>query len=94
MVVNAYLMRGEFDDRLQWPFLAQITVELKMKQVVNTYYTRSFVFLGGPESERVITSKRNKSYCGFADLITFEELEHFFIEKGCLHVRISEVKLL
>ena len=96
MVVSAYLMRGEFDDQLQWPFLAQITVELKMKQAANRYYTRNFMFLGGPESERVIASEleRSKSYCGFADFMTFEELECFFIENSCLHIRISKVKLL
>ena len=93
MVANTYLMRGEFDDHLQWPFLAQITVELKMKQFSNRYYTRNFVFLGGPESKRVVTSERNTSYCGFADFMMFEELEQFFIENNRFHIRISEVKI-
>lgn len=94
MVVNAYLMRGEFDDNLHWPFLAQITVKLKIKHVSNRYYSRIIIFLGGPESEQVITSGRSPSYCGLADFITFEELECFIIENSCLHIRISKVELL
>ena len=61
MVINVCLMRGKFYDKLHWPFLAQITVEFKMKQGVNQYYSRSVIFLGGPKSERVITSERSPS---------------------------------
>ena len=90
MVIKVCLMRGEFDDNPYWPFLAQIDLKL---QCGNNSYFRSVVFLGGPESKRVTTGERSECYCGLADFITFEELELCFVENGCFHIRISEVKL-
>ena len=92
IVINAYLMRGEFDDHLQWPFLGEITVQLKKQQFDDAHYTKTFTFTGGPESKRVLMSERNESYCGFADFILVKLLERNCIKNSCLHIRISDVK--
>lgn len=94
VAINAYLMRGEFDSHLKWPFMAKVQVSLKNQWESNLSYAKCITFSGGPESERVTYEKRNWKSCDIADFISVEQLELKYIENSHLRITVYNVFLL
>ena len=85
MSVFVYLMQGEFDDQLQWPFQGSITIQLLNQR-------------GGEEEgeclvrklelmECVRVEKRQRSDCGYGCLqfASHRELKHSYLKNNCLN---------
>ena len=94
IAIKACLMRGEFDDHLQWPFMADIPVSLQNQRESRICYRKCIKFSGGPESERVCFQKRNSFSCGIANFMSIEQLEFKYIKNSCLHITVSNVFLV
>ena len=86
--VFLYLMRGEFDDRLKWPFRGNIIIKLhdQERQELHTKiisYTSASDICAG----RVIG--RESSGWGFTKFIKHTELVHKYVNNDCLCFRVS-----
>ena len=94
--VFAYLMVGQYDSWLQWPFKGSITIQL-LNQARDEYHQAVVVeFKNAPEKacERVMCGY--KSTCGFgkAKFIRLEDLDYNkkdtnYLKEDCLYFRVS-----
>ena len=62
ITVAVYLMKGEFDDQLEWPFKGDITIRLLSQQEEGGYYSRTIYQVKG---ERSRASLAEKYICGW-----------------------------
>ena len=61
--VFAYLMKGDHDDTLTWPFTGSVTVELLNQLVDKNHYKNTITFPADQEvSKRVVDRKRGKGW--------------------------------
>ncbi len=93
-----YLMRGEYDDQLEFPFKGTITFELLNQLEDNIHHSKSYTHDGKQEtSNRVIDSDRSQNAAGVHAFIPHENLGHNIIENckcqylkdDCLVFRVS-----
>ena len=95
--VFAYLMAGQYDSWLQWPFKGALTIQL-LNQVCDEHHQAIVVeFKNAPEKacERVMCGF--KSSCGFgkAKFIQLEDLDYGtgketnYLMEDCLYFRVS-----
>ena len=93
--VFAYLMRGMFDEHLEWPLLCDITIEL-LKE--NEGHCKTVIPFGNSEDDdafRVTEGARAESGWGTLMFISHAELyRHYddFINNDCIRFQITEVK--
>ena len=86
--VYVHLMKGEFDDHLEWPFRGVIAVQLLG---VHTHHTKNVIFNASTPDEyavRVTKEGRANQGWGYSDFIPHTEVTEF-IRNDCLHFRIS-----
>ena len=88
--VGVYLMKGEFDDQLEWPFLGYITIRL-LSQEDEEYYERKIPFTGTEPSydnvaRRVTTKGRERAETGCAifKFISHVDLKPKYLKHDCL----------
>ena len=88
--VGVYLMKGEFDDQLEWPFLGYITIRL-LSQEDEEYYERKIPFTGTEPSydnvaRRVLTKERERAETGCAifKFISHADLKPKYLKHDCL----------
>ena len=89
----AYLMKGEYDDSLNWPFSADITIELLNWREDQNHMKFSFRF---PEEQgaRVSQGVRGGAW-GYVSLVTHsslscEQLQNTnYVENDCLRFRVT-----
>ena len=62
ITVAVYLIKGEFDDQLEWPFRGDITIQLLNQQEDSGHYTRT-IFQA--KAERSKASMGEKYICGW-----------------------------
>ena len=62
ITVTIYLIKGEFDDQLEWPFRGDITIQLLNQQEDSGHYTRT-IFQA--KAERSKASMGEKYICGW-----------------------------
>ena len=98
--VFAYLMRGEFDDHLKWPFRGHVTLAM-LNQLENSNHIRKTIrFTETTESEcRVTTGERAPSGCGYHIFIAHSDLNYKpakncqYLKHDCLRFQIVKVEL-
>ena len=95
--VYVYLMKGEYDDRLRWPFCANITLQIMNQRSDQHHHTRDIPFNGevaADVSQRVVSGERSSAgglgFCEFMphNSIGFNKL---YIKSNCLKLRLSKI---
>ena len=94
--VYAYLMRGENDDHLPWPFTGTITVELLNQLEDDNHYSDDTTLLPNHKaSQRVVNEERASSGSGFSSYIRHSDLSYNaakhcqYLKDDCLYFRIK-----
>ena len=100
--VYAYLMRGEFDDRLKWPFQGQITIAMLNQLEDNNHTTFTIRFANTTNSKaisRVTCGERAPSGTGYPMAVAHTDLNYKpakncqYLKFNCLRFRIISVQL-
>ena len=96
--VRIRIMRGEFDDRLKWPFRGDITVELISQEKDGDHHVKSLPFrdASADTSSRVVGQKREmaKHGWGFSQFIPHTELRPKYLKNDCIKLRIKKILLV
>ena len=96
--VFVYLMRGEFDDDLKWPFSGEITVQLKATNPHEPQHFEVFVLDADDCSDEVVckpTKDRNRSGRGYSEFISYRDLyAGHYLKDNKLVFCISGITLL
>jgi TNF receptor-associated factor 4 len=94
--VYAYLMKGENDDYLPWPFTGTVTVELLNQLEDNNHHSRPMIFNSGNDcSQRVMDEERPNLGWGRQKYISHSDLCHDsakncqYLKDDRLHFKIS-----
>ena len=95
--VTVHLMRGEFDDRLKWPFRANITFVLLDQE--GGKYRNDIVYVVpfddsalDIECTRVVGKEVNNGL-GFAKLVPLSDLQPKYLKNDCIKLIVQKVKL-
>ena len=94
--VYVYLMKGENDDHLPWPFTGRVTVELLNQLEDRNHYLKTIMFIPDePSSQRVVKKEKSCSGWGHRRYISHSELgfhpakNRQYLKNDCLYFRIS-----
>ena len=96
--VFVYLMRGEYDDRLVWPFRGDITIEI-INQISNREHVDYKLCIGDETDasyHRVISSTRASTGWGVHEFISHAKVEATtpttrYIKDKCMKLRVVKV---
>ena len=100
--VFAYLMRGEFDDHLKWPFRGHVTVAILNQLEVSNHTTHTITFTDTTNNGvigRVTEGERAESMWGYFTFIAHTELNYNptkncqYLKYDCLRFKIVKVEL-
>ena len=95
--VFVYLMQGEFDNELNWPFKGTVTVQMLNPggAEANPHYTMICFDQNSQKNVAGRVFKKDRADCGQGMLkyIAHSELQHRFLAGDALHFRISKVDL-
>ena len=88
--VFIYIMLGEFDAELEWPYRGTILIQLLNWENTKNIFIRLLSFSNAPEAsaKRVTEGDRNAIGWGYAQFIANEELTKF-IKNDSLHFKVS-----
>ena len=99
--VFVYLMRGEHDDKLTWPFLGDITIQLVNQNRDKDHVEKSFNFTDAAFDEisgRVTSGERAKHSWGHSKFVSHAKLEstaggtkQYLDKKDCMRFRVSKI---
>lgn len=91
--VHIYLMRGEFDEHLKWPFMGEITVQLmgqnRHHSVVVTFTENT----PAAYSSRVTEQEMAGNGWGYSQFVSHNDLYLHYLINDSLSFRISKVEL-
>ena len=94
-----HLMRGEFDDRLKWPFWGDVTVQLLNQEGSRGHCTKTISFDGrapvgvGCRVSECMVGVASGSGLGFPKFVSHDDLRPKLLKEDCLRFRISKVRL-
>ena len=101
--VFAYLMRGEFDDVLKWPFRGHVVIQL-CNQLQDKYHRRLTVDFSKTTDARIISLvtnlERAEIGCAYRTFIPHNDLNfnpttnYQYLRNDCLHFQIVAVESL
>ena len=99
--VTVYLMRGEYDSRLEWPFRGDITIQLVNHNNDQDHREGTVPFddeavAAGRISDRVTSSEKARCGCGKPQFISHTTVESStvtsrYIINDCLTFRITKI---
>ena len=96
--VFIYMMQGEFDNELKWPFRGTITIQLlnQKRDEVNPHYTVVHFdqHTKANVASRVFDENRATSGQGMLKYVAHADLQHRFLVNDTLCFRISKVDFL
>jgi hypothetical protein len=96
--VYAFLMKGENDDYLPWPFTGTVTIKLLNQLEDKNHYSRSTIFPSDTTykaSQRVVDRERSSQGWGRAKYISHSDLghntakNHQYLKDNRLYFKIS-----
>ena len=94
--VGAYLMKGENDDHLPWPFTGKVTVELLNQLEDINHHSKTLTFRPNIQvSERVMDEERSSKSWGMPRYISHSALGYNaakncqYLKDDCLYFRIN-----
>lgn len=85
------MMRGEFDDSLPWPFLADVTVHLLNQVEDKGHYTK--VLCAHSRNKQVTGKERSAEGFGMPMFVAHSKLTSQYLRHNCLFFAIESVKL-
>ena len=88
VTVGVYLMKGEFDDQLEWPFQGDITIELLNQESAAAPYVKTICRAKGEKSEGNGREKFISAW-GINQFISYSELSPKYLEDDSLKFQIS-----
>ena len=92
--VCVYLMCGENDDHLRWPFLGKVTVELLNQLEDNKHHSSTITFSEHAPNQRVVNALRTTSGWGLRCYVAHASLGHNeckncqYLKDDCLFFRV------
>ena len=101
VTVGAYLMRGEFDDQLKWPFKGHVTVAMLNQLEDKNHTTKTIPFTTTADNQvigRVTGGERAPSGRGYPTFIAHTDLSYKsakncqYLKYDCLRFRIVKVE--
>jgi TNF receptor-associated factor 4 len=92
--VFVYLMQGEFDNQLKWPFQGNITVKLVDQEedrdhVIETFYSGN----ASERCERVMTRQRIENGWGIGQFLSHAELQPKYLKNNCIKLCVKKIDL-
>ena len=93
--VYTYLMKGENDNLLPWPFTGKIIIELLNQLDDNNHHSKSITFLPDRQYRQQVNDQRLTSDWGIPCYISHSDLGHNpakncqYLKDDCLYFRIS-----
>ena len=84
--VFAFLMKGENDDYLPWPFTGKITIELLNQLEDKNHHSMFMKFISDDDSSRVVDEERSSCGWGFPEYISHSDLGHNTV-KNCQYLK-------
>ena len=95
--VFVYLMRGEYDSRLVWPFRGDITIQLVNLNNNRDHYEETTYFRSTAAGKRVTSGERAVTGRGISQFITHSMVESStetrrYIDNDCLTFRVTKIK--
>ena len=93
--VYAYLMKGENDDYLPWPFTGKVTIELLNQLEDKNHYSQTMTFPPKEVSQWVLKGERASLGWGYSSYISHSDLGYNaakncqYLKHDHLHFRIS-----
>jgi TNF receptor-associated factor 4 len=92
----AYIMKGENDEYLPWPFTGKVTIELLNQLEDRNHHSRSIKFNSdGKASQRVVNEEKRGPGWGIAKYISHSDLGYNsakncqYLKDDSLHFKIS-----
>ena len=95
VLVYFYIMRGEYDESLMWPFRGNITVQLLNQVRDYGHHTQVLAITDSADDdfcERVVSGCRSPGGWGYSKYICHSELPNYW-KDDCLKLCIKEVEL-
>ena len=92
VAVYIFLMKGEFDNQLKWPFQGDITIELLPQDGGNNHTRVISITETTSNNTRVIRGTKAPSGPGITEFISHSELQPRYLRNGTLLFRISKVE--
>lgn len=93
--LHVYLMKGEYDDKLSWPFCGNVVVQLMNQNPGCHHYEKTFRFHNDPKSslnrERVTSGDIADNGC--YEKISQREVDNQYLKNDCLKFRVVGVEL-
>ena len=85
--VFAYLMKGENDDFLQWPFTGKVTLKLLNQLEDKNHHSKTAIFPSDRNSsKRVVNEERSDFGWGWSKYISHSDLDHN-TTKNCQYLK-------
>ena len=91
-----YLMKGEFDDQLEWPFKGDITIKLMNQEEDKDHIVATVNFNGNTPKEccqRVITEERSDDGWGISRFLPNADLHPKYLKNDCIKLCVKKVEL-
>ena len=89
--INFYMMRGEFDDELKWPFNGQVSIQLLSQDGSNEHCAITISLDNSRCFSRVTEGDIGSSGCGEWIFISFADFCKRYVNDDCLHFRIVKI---
>ena len=94
--VYVYLMKGEFDGQLEWPFKGDITIKLVNQEEDKDHIVATVNFNGNTPKEccqRVITEERSDNGWGISRFLPNADLRPKYLKNDCIKLCVKKVEL-
>ena len=87
------LMKGEYDDQLEWPFRDRFNIQLLSQDGNEGQYTKTTHFDDAPDHShnRVVDVEKAENAWGFQNFFSYAELKPKYLQNNCLKFRIERV---
>ncbi len=74
--VLAFLMKGDHDDTLTWPFTGSVTIELLNQLEDKNHHKKTAIFLADSESGQRVVDSENGTVNGIPTFISHDDLDY------------------
>ena len=94
--VALFMMPGDYDDTLKWPFRGEITIQLLNQLGGHGHLIRAIPVTDSSADgfcNRVVAGERSPSGWGTSDFISHTSLLPTYLQNDCLKLCIKEIKI-
>ena len=88
-----FMMQGEHDDSLKWPFQGKIVIQMLNQIGSNNHCTKNLIIVQDDKLGRVTKGERSESGWGFPTFIQHRKLLPGHLMNNSVRFCIKEVKL-